>query len=223
LDRTAARRGPRIRPTSRIYWFEAPYDSWSRIAGILQVDNGYDLHQTARLYSLVNMVVADGLVAGWYWKRQYAFWRPISAIQEADSDGNPSTAADPDWRPLRNTPTHPDHPSTHSVTGGAAAEVLRRFFRVRPSSILHDHAHRNAGRIDTLLRQSFKSAGRERQLAGLCGHSLPYGDSSRRSPGATDRTLRVRTRPQMPAMPEPGSRRPGSARRRSVARLQEDV
>jgi hypothetical protein len=109
------------------FWFEAPYDSWSRIAGILQVDNGYDLHQTARLYSLVNMVVADGLVAGWYWKRQYAFWRPISAIQEADSDGNPGTAADPDWRPLRNTPTHPDHPSTHSVTGGAAAEVLRRY------------------------------------------------------------------------------------------------
>ena len=108
------------------FWFEAPYDSWSRIAGILQADNRYDLHQTARLYSLVNMVVADGLVAGWYWKRQFAFWRPISAIQEADSDGNPGTAADPDWRPLRNTPTHPDHPSTHSVTGGAAAEVMRR-------------------------------------------------------------------------------------------------
>ena len=37
------------------FWFEPPYDSWSRIAGILQSDKGYDLHQTARLYALVNM------------------------------------------------------------------------------------------------------------------------------------------------------------------------
>ena len=46
------------------FWFEPLHDSWSRIAGILQSDKGYDLHQTARLYALVNMVVADGLVAG---------------------------------------------------------------------------------------------------------------------------------------------------------------
>jgi hypothetical protein len=111
------------------FWFEAPYDSWSRIAGILQTDNGYDLHQTARLYALVNMVVADGLVSGWYWKRQYAFWRPITAIREAGTDGNPGTNEDPTWQPLRATPGHPDHPSTHSVTGGAAAEVLRQFVR----------------------------------------------------------------------------------------------
>lgn len=109
------------------FWFEAPYDSWSRIAGILQVDRGYDLHQTARLYALVNMAVADALVSGWYWKRQYAFWRPITAIREAAADGNPGTVDDPAWQPLRTTPAHPDHPSTHSVAGGAAAEVMRRF------------------------------------------------------------------------------------------------
>src|SRR5262245_20208449 len=97
------------------FWFEAPYDSWSRIAGIVQADKRYDLHQTARLYALVNMVVADGLVAGWYWKRQFAFWRPITAIREAGSDGNPATGEDAGWQPLRVTPAHPDYPSTHSV------------------------------------------------------------------------------------------------------------
>jgi hypothetical protein len=107
------------------FWFEPPYDSWSRIAGIVGEDEGYDLHATARLYALVNMVVADGLVSGWYWKRQFAFWRPVTAIQEADLDGNPATVADVTWQPLRATPSHPDHPSTHSVTGGAAAEVIR--------------------------------------------------------------------------------------------------
>ena len=109
------------------FWFEPPYDSWSRISGILMTDDHLDLHQTARLYALVNMVSCDGLIAGWYWKRPYAFWRPITAIQEADTDGNPLTVADPSWRPLRTTPFHPDHPSTHSVLGGAAAEVIRRF------------------------------------------------------------------------------------------------
>ena len=134
------------------FWFEPPYDSWSRIAGILQSDKGYDLHQTARLYALVNMVVADGLVSGWYWKRQYAFWRPITAIREADLDGNPATGADPAWQPLRATPSHPDHPSTHSVTGGAAAEVIRSVGGIRPSPILHDDAHGDAVWINALLR-----------------------------------------------------------------------
>lgn len=109
------------------FWFEPPYDSWSRISGILMADNRYTLHQAARLYALVNMVSCDGLIAGWYWKRHYAFWRPITAIHEADTDGNPLTVADSSWRPLRTTPFHPDHPSTHSVLGGAAAEVIRRF------------------------------------------------------------------------------------------------
>jgi hypothetical protein len=108
------------------FWFEAPYDSWSRIAGIVAADEGYDLHQAARLYALVNMAVADGLISGWYWKRHYAYWRPITAVREAASDGNANTTEDAAWQPLRATPTHPDHPSTHSVTGGAAAEVLRR-------------------------------------------------------------------------------------------------
>jgi len=109
------------------FWFEPPYDSWSRISGILMTDNHFDLHQTARLFALVNMVSCDGLIAGWYWKRHYAFWRPITAIHEAAADDNPLTVADPSWVPLRTTPFHPDHPSTHSVLGGAAAEVIRRF------------------------------------------------------------------------------------------------
>jgi hypothetical protein len=109
------------------FWFEPPYDSWSRISGILAADNRYTLHQTARLYALVNMVSSDGLIAGWFWKKHYAFWRPITAIREADTDDNPYTVAEPSWNPLRTTPFHPDHPSTHSVLGAAAAEVIRRF------------------------------------------------------------------------------------------------
>src|SRR5262249_15987588 len=108
-------------------WFEPPYDSWTRISGMLMTDNHFDLHQTARLYALVNMVSCDGLIAGWYWKRHYAYWRPITAIHGAHTDGNPHTVADPAGRPLGTRPFDPEHRSTHSVLGGAAAEVIRRF------------------------------------------------------------------------------------------------
>ena len=56
------------------------------------------------------------------------FWRPVTAIRAADSDGNPATVADPTWTPLAPTPPIPDHDSGHSVEGGAAAQVLKRFF-----------------------------------------------------------------------------------------------
>jgi hypothetical protein len=59
---------------------------------------------------------------------QYNFWRPVTAIQEADTDGNPNTSADPTWTPLVPTPPIPDYDSAHSVEGGAAAQVLRQFF-----------------------------------------------------------------------------------------------
>lgn len=73
------------------------------------------------------MAMADGYISGFYWKRTYAFWRPITAIRKADTDGNPGTDPDPTWNPLRPTPSSADYPSTHSVLGAAAAMILYRF------------------------------------------------------------------------------------------------
>jgi hypothetical protein len=53
----------------------------------------------------------------------------VTAIRKADSDGNPSTEPDPSWLSMRPTPRLPDYPSTHSLLGGAAAEILHRFTR----------------------------------------------------------------------------------------------
>ena len=73
------------------------------------------------------MAMADGFIVGWYQKRHFAFWRPVTAIRKGDTDGNPATEPDPSWLSLRPTPPLPDYPSTHSLLGGAAAEILRRF------------------------------------------------------------------------------------------------
>jgi hypothetical protein len=74
------------------------------------------------------MAMADGFISGFYAKYDFNFWRPVTAIRAGDTDGNDDTIADPSWITLLNTPAIPDYPSTHSVLGGAAAEVLRRYF-----------------------------------------------------------------------------------------------
>jgi hypothetical protein len=73
--------------------------------------------------------MADGFIAGFETKYSVNFWRPVTAIRAGDTDGNSRTLADPSWSTYLNTPPVPDYTSTHSVLGGAAAEVLRRFFR----------------------------------------------------------------------------------------------
>jgi hypothetical protein len=109
------------------FWAEPSPSGWSRVGNIVSQGLGYGLHQTARLQALLNMAMSDGFVVGWYQKRHFAFWRPVTAIRKAETDGNPATEPDPDWLSLRATPPLPDYPSTHSLLGSAAAEVLRRF------------------------------------------------------------------------------------------------
>jgi len=92
-------------------------------------DRGLDSWETARLLALVNVAMADGYIGGYEAKYEFNFWRPVTAIRAGDADGNDRTVADPQWSSFLNTPNIPDYTSTHSVAGGAAAEILRRFFR----------------------------------------------------------------------------------------------
>jgi hypothetical protein len=111
-----------------LFWVESSPLQWNRIARAVSEDAGLDLWENARLFGLLNMALADGYVGSFETKYLYNFWRPVTAIQTADTDGNPDTLADPTWTPLVPTPPIPDHDSAHAVEGGAAAQVLIRFF-----------------------------------------------------------------------------------------------
>lgn len=112
-----------------LFWLENSPHQWNRIARTVSASQGLDLWQEARLFGLLNMALADGYIASFHTKFQvYSYWRPVTAIQAAATDGNPKTSADPTWTPLRPTPPIPDYDSGHSVEGGAAAAVLERFF-----------------------------------------------------------------------------------------------
>jgi hypothetical protein len=89
---------------------------------------GYGIVRSARAFAMLSTSTADSLVGCWRAKYDNAFWRPITAIREADTDGNPATVADPMWTPLATTPPYPDYLSGHACLTGAATETMGHLF-----------------------------------------------------------------------------------------------
>jgi len=85
----------------------------------------------ARVLALLNLAMADAAIGCWEAKYMYVFWRPVTAIPLASTDGNPATVEDATWTPLFATPAHPEYPSGHSCVSGAAAAVLADQFGER--------------------------------------------------------------------------------------------
>jgi membrane-associated phospholipid phosphatase len=101
---------------------------WNSIALSLSGERHMTLLQNALVLGALNVAMADGGIACWEAKYHYVFWRPVTAIPLADSDGNPATISDPNWTPLLITPPHPEYPSGHSTVSSAAATVLAHYF-----------------------------------------------------------------------------------------------
>jgi hypothetical protein len=105
-----------------------PPGHWNLIAETVAQQRGNSLLENARLFALLNMALADAAIACWDAKYMYNSWRPITAIQEADGDGNPDTFSDAHWSSFLNTPAFPEYPSGHSTFSRAAALVLADLF-----------------------------------------------------------------------------------------------
>ncbi len=110
------------------FWIENSDFTWNLIARLAAAAHQNDLSENARLFALLNMATADGIITGFNTKYTYNFWRPITAIRAADTDGNDDTTADPTWTSLSPTPAHPDYTSNHTIYSAAAAKVLALVF-----------------------------------------------------------------------------------------------
>jgi len=84
--------------------------------------------QTARLFALLSVAIHDGLLTSFTSKYDYGLWRPVTAIQRADEDGNVFTDPDPDWLPLLVTSSYPTYAGNMAETGAVCATVLALFF-----------------------------------------------------------------------------------------------
>jgi hypothetical protein len=112
-----------------LFWNGQIQDYWNEITQTAAVANNLTTAQSARLFALLNLSLADGVIAFYDTKYTYNFWRPVTAIRAADRDGNPGTTVNPNWLPeVTNTTPDPSYPGAHAVISAAAADVLDSFF-----------------------------------------------------------------------------------------------
>jgi hypothetical protein len=115
------------------FWADFSYTSsppghWNEITRNICRQRKLPLAETAQLFALLNVTLADTCITIWDTKYHYNYWRPVTAIQRADEDGNGTTIADKTWEPLLRTPPHPEYVSGHSGISGAAASILENHF-----------------------------------------------------------------------------------------------
>jgi len=117
------------------------YNQTLRDVAAWRTDN---IGDNARLLALGTLAIADSLITCWDSKKQYPFWRPITAIREGENDGNPRTEGDPNWQPLFNTPNYPDWTSGANNVAGALTRMLELYFGTDRMSFTAVSANPNA-------------------------------------------------------------------------------
>jgi hypothetical protein len=125
---TSTERPPDRADVARFYAASSPSQVVNMAARQVALAQGHSLTHNARALALINMAVSDSLVASFFTKYHYNFWRPETAIHLGDTDGNPKTDPDPDFAPFITTPCFPSYPSNHASGSTGGAEMLRRLY-----------------------------------------------------------------------------------------------
>jgi hypothetical protein len=112
-----------------LFWQSNTPLTWDRVAVQISAKRGLSFHENVHLFALLNVTMADAVIACWDSKYRYSFWRPITAIRE----GLTPADADPTWEPWLDffkpgTPAFPEYPSAHASISGSAAFVLASIF-----------------------------------------------------------------------------------------------
>jgi hypothetical protein len=111
------------------FWTDNFAVQWNRALRAIANRHLHRIGDTARLFALANLATADALITAWDSKTHYNIWRPVTAIQEGEFDGNAATAGDPAWQSLINNPNYPDYTSGANNVTGAMTGTLALFFR----------------------------------------------------------------------------------------------
>jgi hypothetical protein len=115
------------------FWNGAIQNYWNEITQSAAQAHHLSTAQSARVFALLNLTLADEVIAFYDAKYTYNFWRPVTAIRAAATDGNPQTADDPNWLPRAgNTAPDPSYPGAHATISAGGAFVLNAFFGKKP-------------------------------------------------------------------------------------------
>jgi hypothetical protein len=148
------------------YW-AGGFAPWIVLVRQLSVERHLDVADNARLFAMLYLTGADAGIACWADKARWLFWRPVTAIHEAATDGNPATAADPAWLPLIPTPPYPDQPSGLTCFGGAFAGTLAQFFGTDRIPFTVTSANSGTTRSYTSFSQALREAIDARVWSGI--------------------------------------------------------
>jgi membrane-associated phospholipid phosphatase len=111
------------------FWGAAPiWNVWNQIAQKLAVSRHASLEQTVTVFANLDLAVADATIGLYDAKYHYLVWRPVTAIREGNTAGNPRITGDPTWTPLAITAPDPSYPGAHATISQAAASVLSAFY-----------------------------------------------------------------------------------------------
>ena len=116
--KTGSQRTPEQTAIAQFWEATLPVVYWPVARSVAAVP-GRDLSDNARLLALAAMAMDDGLIAVFDAKYTYNFWRPVTAIRNAEGD-----ARDPGWTPFIDTPMHPEYPCAHCIVSAALGAVL---------------------------------------------------------------------------------------------------
>jgi len=105
---------------------QTPPGHWNEIANFVTIHQGLSLWEEAKLFALLNISMADAGIVAWECKYRHHLWRPIHAIRSAHEFKITQKLHNSEWKPLIETPAHPEYVSAHSCYSGAAAAILRQ-------------------------------------------------------------------------------------------------
>jgi hypothetical protein len=148
-----------------LFWSDNAFAMWTRIFRQLSASQGLSVAGNARLFAMAYLTAADAQIACFQDKERWHFWRPQTAIQLADQDGNPATPADPTWTSLLPNPPYPDHPSGHNCVSSSIVETLKDFSGTNQMSFSATHSTLGITRSFT----QFSEAIEEIKLARIYG------------------------------------------------------
>src|SRR5687768_17625986 len=161
-------------PTS--IWFV-----WNNVARTVAVSRNSTTVENARLFALMNIAFHDALQTTMASKFVHGLWRPVTAIRRADEDGNPDTAADPNWTPLLGNPPYPSYAGNHAAIGTSQSTVLALFFG--RDDIRFDHTWDGAGGATRSYSGFTAMANEEERSRVYGGIHFPFDQTAGQSVG----------------------------------------
>lgn len=150
-----------------LFWTDHDIPQWNRSLVRLAAQRGLRPVETARMLAMAHVAGSDAMIACFDAKYRYLYWRPLHAIQRADTDGNPLTQPDPTWQPLRPTPNHPEYPSAHACHTTAVTVALKSFFGTNAVPFAIDSLATGKTRYYDTFRDAVREVNRARVWAGF--------------------------------------------------------